>query len=297
MKKYNKYSILEKKNFKWIGLFLLPVLVIFAVFYVRPVCMMIYTSFTNWKGLGEPKFIGFKNYYLLFKNRDSVSAIKNLILWTLLAVFVHVPFGVLVAFVLQKKPFGYRLTRVVFMIPNIIAASAWAIIFRFIFKPDIGILNTIIRVFDKDFNVNWFYQMPYAFWGVAFTWLFFAVIITLIVTNDLTSIPAELMDAAKIDGATGWKIIRYIQLPLCRISIGTSCIVASSAIVSMYEMIDLTTGGGPGGATMSFGVLLVNALLNFNYGYANAIGILVFIIGLLELVIYNRLFRMNESVY
>lgn len=295
--KLKDYSVLERKNFKWIALFLLPTLIVFIIFYVRPLYVMLYTSFTRWKGMGDPEFIGLKNYYYLFTNSNSIHALKNLIYWTLLVVFVHVPWGVLVALVIESKPFGYRFTRVVFMIPNVISASAWAFIFRFIFKQEIGILNTIIRLFVKDFDVNWFYVKPYAFWGVTFTWIFFAVIPTLIVTNDLLAIPNEVSDAARIDGAGGWQIIRYIKLPLCRISIGTSCILSAGIAVSLFELIDLTTGGGPGGSTMSFGVLLVSNITGYNYGFANAVGIMMFVVGLIELLFFNKLFRMDESVY
>ena len=296
-KKLGGYSALERQNFKWIGLFLLPVLIIFTVFYVRPICVMIYTSFTTWKGIGKPTFAGLKNYRFFLKNSDARSAVRNTILWTLLAVFGHVSWGVVVAFVLQKKPVGYRLARTLFMVPNIISSAAWAIIFRFIFKQKIGILNTIIRVFDKDFDVNWFYKNPYAFWGVTFTWLFFAVVVTLVVTSDLMSIPTELLESAKIDGASGWQIVRNIQLPLCRNSIGTSCIIISTSVLSIFELVDLTTGGGPGGATLSFGVLLVHNILNYNYGYANTVGIVMFIFGIVELLLFYKIFRMDEPVY
>ena len=72
----------------------------------------------------------------------------------------------------------------------------------------------MIRVFDKDFSAQWFYQSPYAFWAVTLTWLFYAVIVTLIVLNDLMAIPKELIEAAKLDGANGWQLIRFVELPL-----------------------------------------------------------------------------------
>ena len=143
-----------------------------------------------------------------------------------------------------------------------------------------GVLNSVIRVFDKDFSVQWFYQSPYAFWAVTLTWLFYAVIVTLIVLNDLMAIPKELIEAAKLDGANGWQLIRFVELPLCRISIGTGMLCSITSRISMYEAIALTTAGGPGDDTMSLSVLLVRAITDYNYGFANAIGVIMFLRGL-----------------
>ncbi|MCD7820509.1 MAG: sugar ABC transporter permease [Lachnospiraceae bacterium] len=297
MKKTAKYGRLEKKNFKWIYLFLLPTVIIFVMFYVQPIFVMAWTSFTKWDGFNSPSFIGIRNYVRIFTNSSASASMRNLILWALIAMTLHVGFGVLVAFVLFYKPHGWKFTRSVFMIPNIISAAAWALIYRFIFNDQVGILNAVIRVFNKNFSVQWFYQSPYAFWAVTFTWLFYAVIVTLIVLNDLMSVPGELLEAAKLDGASGGQIVRFVQLPLCRISIGTAMLCSITSRISMYEAIALTTSGGPGDDTMSFSVLLVRAITDYNYGFANAIGVVMFIFGLIVMLVVNRAFRMNDSIY
>lgn len=297
MSKKTQYGKLEKKSFKYIYLFLLPTVIIFAMFYVQPICVMLVTSFTKWDGFNKPVFTGLRNYYRLLTNSSSAASMKNLVLWSLIAMTLHLGFGVLVAFVLYYKPIGWKFTRSVFMIPNIISAAAWALIYRFIFNDQMGILNTVIRVFNKDFSVQWFYQSPYAFWAVTFTWLFYAVIVTLIVLNDLMSVSDSLLEAARLDGATGWQIVRYVQLPMCRISIGTSMLCSITSRISMYEAIALTTSGGPGSDTMSFSVLLVRSISDYNYGFANTIGVVMFIFGLIVMGVINKVFRMSDPVY
>lgn len=297
MNKKTQYGKLEKKSFKYIYLFLLPTVIIFAMFYVQPICVMLVTSFTKWDGFNKPVFTGLRNYYRLLTNSSSAASMKNLVLWSLIAMTLHLGFGVLVAFVLYYKPIGWKFTRSVFMIPNIISAAAWALIYRFIFNDQMGILNTVIRVFNKDFSVQWFYQSPYAFWAVTFTWLFYAVIVTLIVLNDLMSVSDSLLEAARLDGATGWQIVRYVQLPMCRISIGTSMLCSITSRISMYEAIALTTSGGPGSDTMSFSVLLVRSISDYNYGFANTIGVVMFIFGLIVMGVINKVFRMSDPVY
>ena len=88
-----------------------------------------------------------------------------------------------------------------------------------------------------------------------------------------------------------------IQLPLCRNSIGTGVICAVTARIAMYEQIALTTAGGPGNDTMNIPLILVNSISDMKYGYANANGVIMFIIGLIILALVNKIFKMNESVY
>ncbi|WP_010240400.1 carbohydrate ABC transporter permease [Clostridium arbusti] len=288
---------LEKNNMLWIYLFLFPSILVFVSFYLFPIITVVTTSFTTWDGINSPKWVGLSNYSWLFHNEAFIMSMKNLLFWSLLSAIPHVAFGVLIALILFKKPFGGNFVKSVFMIPNIISVAAWAIIYKFIFNNDFGILNRIIRIFNPGFKANWFFESPYAFWAVTLTWLFYGVIVTLIVLNDLNAIPREIGEAAKIDGASGWQVLRNIYLPLCRISIGTSIILAITSRVGMYEAIALTTRGGPGNDTMSLSLILVKLIMDMKYGSANVIGMVMLIIGIAILLLINKLFRMNESVY
>lgn len=290
-------SKLEKRNYKWIYLFLLPSVLVFLVFYLQPILTVFYTSLTKWDGFNAPTFIGLENYINLFQNQAFLISLKNILLWSLIAATLHVGFGVLVAFVLYHRPKGWKVTRAVFMVPNVISAAAWAMIYKFIFNDSMGILNTLIRKFDPNFHVQWFYNSPYAFWAVTLTWLFYAVIVTLVVLNDLMAIPQELTEAARIDGASGWQITRYIHLPLCRNAIGTGIICSMTSRVAMYEQIALTTAGGPGDDTMNLPIILVKSIQDMKYGYANANGVIMFLLGLVILAVINKAFKMNENVY
>ena len=289
------YGKVEKRYFKWIYLFLLPSVIVFIMFYVKPIWTMVWTSFTKWDGFNDPSFIGMKNYVRVFTNSASAISLKNLLYWSIIAMTLHAGFGVLVAFVLYHHPKGWKFCRAVFMIPNVISAAAWALIYRFLFDDHVGLLNSAIRRIFPDFHLQWFYTSPAAFWAVTLTWLFYAVIVTLVVLQDLMAIPVSMDEAAHLDGATGWQLTRYIHLPLCRGAIGTSLLCSITSRISMYECIALTTGGGPGDDTMSLSVLLVRAITDYNYGFANAIGVIMFIFGLIIMAVINKVFRMGES--
>ncbi len=292
-----KLDKLGRKNLPWVYLFILPSVVVFLTFYLLPIVTVFVTSLTRWDGYNPPTFQGFRNYSLLLSRSVFLISLRNLLWWSLIAGTLHVGFGVLVAFLFSRRPVGWKAVRTVYMIPNVISGAAWAMIYRFIFNNDFGLLNGMIRVFAPGFNVKWLFQSPYAFWAVTLTWLFYAVIITLIVHADLMSIPAELHEAAHIDGATGLQIAWRIDLPLCRFSIGTSVILSITSRIAMYEAVALTTRGGPGDDTMNIPIILVNAITDMNYGYANAAAVSMFVLGIVTLVLVNWLFRMNRRVY
>lgn len=296
-KKTLRYGRLERRYFPWIYTFLLPTLAVFIVFYAEPIYTLLTTSLTKWDGFNDPEFLGLDNYVKIFTNSTAAVSLKNLLLWALLAMTLHVGYGVIMAFIWYYKPFGWKLSRAVFMIPNVISPAAFALIFRFLMNNEMGAVNVIIRNFFPEFNVQWFFQSPYAFWAVTFIWLFYSVVVSLIVYNDLCAIPSSFTEAAQIDGASPWDTIRRIYLPLCHNSIGTSIICSITSRIAMYEAITLTTGGGPGSDTMSLSVLMMRAITDYNYGFANAIGVVLVFFGIFVLVLVNKLFRMGESDY
>jgi raffinose/stachyose/melibiose transport system permease protein len=289
-------SKLERRNLPWIYAFLAPTLIMFLMFYLWPILTVIFTSFTRWNGMTSPQWAGLVNYRRLFGMKSFLISLKNLGLWALIAAALHTSFGVIVALAFFKNPPGWKFVRTVFMIPNVISGAAWAMIYRFLFNNEFGILNNVIRFFNTDFNVNWFFESPASFWAITFTWLFYAVVITLVVLSDLMAISQDVHEAARIDGASGWQVMTRIDLPLCRFSIGTSVIMGVTSRIGMYEAIALTSRGGPGDDTMSLSMILVKNISDYNYGLANANAMVMLVLGALIMLICNRAFRMNDPV-
>ncbi|SEN05671.1 carbohydrate ABC transporter permease [Paenibacillus sp. OV219] len=288
-----------KYNKLWVYLFIVPTLLVFLTFYFVPILTVFTTGFTEWNGFNAPKLVGFDNYKMIFTDDNSLTvSLINLFKWSIIAAFIHVPFGALVAFIIFKRPVGWRFVRGVFMIPNVIAVSAWAIIYRFIFNDQMGLLNNFIRKLGfSNFHTNWFFDTQYAFSAISLTWVFYAVIVTLLVLSDLMAIPKELHEAAKIDGATEAQIHWRINLPLIRGSLGTSVILSVIARITMFEAIFLTTKGGPGNSTYNISVMLYDGIINYQFGYANAVATIMIILGIGVLAITTKVFRMNKSVY
>ena len=281
----------------WIVLFLLPALAMFLLVYLGPLVTAVTTSFTKWNGMQAPRFIGLDNYLRLAASAKFQAAFGNTIKWVLAAAFIHVPFGVLVALVLFKRPRGWRFTRAVFMIPNVLGWTALSILFMFIYLPDAGILNGLIQSLGfSDFNRNWLYEPGSAFTAVTLIWLFFAAVITLITMSELMAIPESLADSARIDGASPLQIDLHINLPIIWPIVGTGIIIAVTSVLKAFEIIFLTTGGGPGDRTINISVIMVNRLLNSQeYGYANALALVLLLMGMAAILLVQWLFRLGRG--
>lgn len=226
-----------------------PTLVMFALVYLGPMILALVSSFTKWDGMQSMRFIGLENYVKIFRDSVFHASLWHTLFWAFLAVAVHVPFGVLVALVLKRKRRGWRFTRSVFMLPNIISRSALALMFVFIYKPDMGILNMLLKsVGLEHLTRNWLVDSQTAFLSVTNIWLWYAAVITLIVLAELSSISSEIEDAARIDGATAKQVDWYIYLPLLRRAIGTGAIVAVTSVFKEFESIYMTTNGEIGRA-------------------------------------------------
>jgi raffinose/stachyose/melibiose transport system permease protein len=293
----------RKKTFKsqnrlMIAFFLMPALGMFALLYLWPLGLSMVSSFCRWNGFEPMRFIGLNNYIELFHDPQFLGALWNSVKWALCAIFIHVPFGVLAALMLSRKFPGWRFVRSSFMLPNVISGSAMALLFMFIFKPDAGVLNSIIRIFKgPDFDINWLFDPKYAFISLTQIWLWYAAVITLITLSQLLSIPPELYEAAKIDGANEFQIDLLINIPLLKNAIGTGIIIAVTSVFKMFDIIFMTTNGGPGTKTINLAVMSVNAIITLNkYGYANAIGIFLLLIGGSVMALTTRSFRMHETV-
>jgi raffinose/stachyose/melibiose transport system permease protein len=282
----------------WYAVFLAPALLLFLLIYAYPVMVVFWTSFFDWKLLKPMEFVGLDNYVRLFtEDREFGVALRNTAVWVLLQSTVHVGIGILIALVLSKKPFGWKFVRTAYMIPIIISSAARAILFLNIFNPQMGLVNSAIRGLGfTNFTHNWYYDPHTSFWTVTLGWLLFASTITIIVMAEISTIPDSLLEAARIDGANSLQIDWFIILPMLRNIIGTSVILAATSMLKEFEMIFLTSQGGPNSMTLNLPLYLYkNAMTLNNYGYANSIGTFLIICGLVIVLLTTRLFRFGQT--
>ena len=136
---------------------------------------------------------------------------------------------------------------------------------------------------------RWLQDVMTSWPGQLLILLLFAGLVTILILADIASIPEDIYESARIDGASGWKIDWYFTLPLVRNTIGTSVILAATSMLKEFELIYMTTNGGPGIATLNLPLLIYKkALIEQNYGLANAMGVVTIAIGVLLIVLVNR---------
>ena len=290
---------MNTKNKKiWIFLFTIPCMILFALVYAAPIITVFYTSLCDYTAFNSPAFQGIKNFITIFSDSDFICSIRNTLLWVVLQSTIHVGVGLAMALVLRRKPKGWKFARTAYMIPNIIPTAATGVMFTLLLNPMFGIVKPIMDFLGIDYAMvpNLFGNSRYAFWTVTATWILYSGFNTIIFLAEMGAVSKEIYEAAAIDGATPWQADRYITLPLMRNVCGTCVTLASVAMVSQFDIIYMTTKGGPGTSTWNLPIYLYKAAtLENNYGKANAVGVVQIIIGITLVILIKGLFREKKE--
>lgn len=290
---------MNTKNKKiWIFLFTIPCMILFALVYAAPIITVFYTSLCDYTAFSAPAFQGIKNFITIFSDKEFVTSIRNTLVWVVLQSTLHVGVGLTMALVLRRKPKGWKFARTAYMIPNIIPTAATGVMFTLLLNPAFGIEKPFLDFLGVDYAMvpNLFGNSRYAFWTVTATWIFYSGFNTIIFLAEMGAVDKQIYEAAAIDGATPWQADRYITLPLMRNVCGTCVTLASVAMVSQFDIIYMTTKGGPGTSTLNLPIYLYKAAtLENNYGKANAVGVVQIIIGITLVILIKGLFREKKE--
>lgn len=303
-KKNSLKKMFSKKN-GFVLAFLMPAVLIWAVIYAYPLFNIFFTSFTKWnyKNFLAPEFLGwenlFDNYIKLFTvDRNFQVALVNSLKWVVLTMCVQMPFTVIVALVLSKKPLGWKFTRNVFIIPNIISTAAIGLIFLNIYSPSRGIITEICNMIWPGSDVSVLANPKLAFWGVTFSFILFGGSSCLLLLTQIFSIDPAIYEAAKVDGANEKQLDWMIRLPLMRPMIGTVSVMAANYGLLLYNEIALISQGGPDNATYSLSYYVYKTGLGstkLNFARANAAGVIQIVLGLVLVGLINKAFRTDEA--
>lgn len=284
----------------WIPVFLLPAVVLFLLIYAVPLLIVFGSSLFDYRlTSASMTFVGFDNYIRLFHDPDFLQALWNTVIWIVIQCTVHVALGTLIALILYKKPRGWKFVRTAYMIPNIISNAAIGMIFLNIFNPQYGVVNSVLKAVGLEhLTRNWLMVSETAFPSVTMIWLLFAGYTTTLVLAEALSIDESVLEAAKVDGATPFQTDLFVVLPLLKKIIGTTMVMAATYMLQMFDLIYITTNGGPGRTTTNLPLLLYGVYKGENnYGYANTIGVFIVIIGVVAMTVINKALRVNEEDY
>jgi len=277
--------------------FVVPALAVLVLLRIWPAIQSILLSFTSWDGIGEPIIVGLKNYYNLATDPVFLQALQNnLLLLLAVPVWVIVPFFVAVA--LRSRPFGWRVFRLAFFVPNVLSPVIVGIFFSVMLQPQ-GAVNTLLRSIGLGFiTQNWLGDPALALVTLASVviWSSFGVGV-LIFLAALGSVDDDLIAAARLDGAGWWRIQRSVILWEILPAIEFwAVLVLISTFSQLFPLVYTLTRGGPGYATYILDYNIYQEAFKFgNFGYASAIGVVLFALTLVLAVLQIWLFRRADK--
>ena len=273
--------VLRQMRRQWSAyLFLAPVLLLFAVFTFFSVGYAFYLSFHQWNILEPVKpFVGLDNYRRLVQDDRFHEAVVNTLYYTVASVPLTIGFGLFIALLLNNQIRARGLFRAFFYLPVITPLVIASIIWKWVYNGDFGLFNYyLIKLHLIDEPLLWLSDQNLAMPAVIITSVWKSVGFAMVVyLAGLQAIPEEYYDAAKIDGATGWRRLRDITVPL--LSTTTMFLVVVSVLGSfqVFTQIFVMTGGGPLGSTRTVvWYIYQTAFKNFDMGYAAALAFALF---------------------
>jgi ABC-type sugar transport system permease subunit len=269
--------------------YLLPAVVLVGVFLVLPFLWTAYWSFTNYGGLGAPQFAGLSNYLTLLQDPVLVTSFVNTFLWTVGSLLLPVGVGLLVA-VLTFELIGGALYRLPFLLPYALSGAVVGVLWSFVLRDD-GAFNVMLRAMGlEELTRSWLLSPPWNTLAMilAHTWQATGVSVVLFLVG-LQAIPRDPIEAARIDGATGWTLFRYITWPLLRPM--TVVVIGISLVNSLktFDVIWVMTQGGPYRSSETLAVTMYReTFVEFKYGYGAAIAVVLSVIVLSLSWLYLR---------
>lgn len=293
------YGKKKKKKSAAALLISLPALLLYTCVIIYPIINMVITSFYEWNGVPDsPKiFVGFQNYLKFFTDYTAQYAIKNILILMFSGLVFTIPLAFFLATVINKTFRGNRIFRVLYFMPVLINRVAIGLMFTFVFFPEIGPFPVLLEQLHIAENINILGNVDTAMWGVAFVYIWNDVGFQMIIfSSGMAALPADIYEAAELDGVTSWQKLRYITLPMMKSTLKISIVLLLTGAFKIFDLIMGLTGGGPGNVTQLPSTLLYSAAFTGSqFGYANAIAIMTVLICLLITAVVNSAFKEREG--
>ncbi|RVU85816.1 sugar ABC transporter permease [Leucothrix sargassi] len=274
-------------------LFLMPALIMFAVYVLYPIIQSISLSFYEWDGLGDKTWVGLANYSELFDDDRFWLSLKNNVIW--LVFFMLAPvIGLAIALFLNQEVAGIRLAKSLFFFPFVISQVVVGLVFAWFYDPGFGLLGHVMTFFGLEpisvlANEN---TVTYAI-IIAGLWPQIAYCMILYLTG-LNGLNPEQIEAARLDNAKGFKMLWHIILPQLRPATFIAIVVTVIGALRSFDLIAIMTDGGPYGSSSVLAYFMYEQSINsFRMGYGAAIATALFMI--MNIYIAFFLWRMLKA--
>jgi ABC-type sugar transport system permease subunit len=264
--------------------FIAPNFIGFAALTLVPIFMLFYVALTKWGALGDPEWIGLDNFTKMF-TRDArfVTALLNTLYYTIVHMPLTLAASLGLAVLLNRKMRGAAFFRTAAFFPYITSIVAVAMVWNLMFSPEYGPINQILRFIGIANPPGW---------TISSTWAMPAVIIVgtwremgyymLLFLAGLQTIPPELYEAAKLDGAGAWQRFWHVTVPCLRPTTFFVTVMLTIGSMKVFDLVFVMTEGGPGRSTLVISQLIwQEAFVEGDFGYASAVAVVLFLVCLL----------------
>ena len=279
----------------------LPAVILTLMFTIWPTLQALYLSFTNATSLGlNNKFVGLDNYIYMFHDKSFIQALTNTAKLMAVVPVITIFCSLVLAFVLnQCKLKEMVLYRTIFYFPNIVSLTVVGIIWSFVFHPNVGIVNKILGAVGlESLQRSWLGDSKTALWCIAFTLLWQAAGYYMVMhIAAMDGISPEIYESAPLDGASAWRKLISITMPLMKDIIGITFVLALSGTINLsFVLSQVMTGGGPNGASsVLLQYMYTQGFVNGNFGYAMAITVFTLAISVALSMLSRKLTDASEG--
>jgi len=269
-------------------LFLAPGIAFFALYVIIPIFQSFNISLYRWDGLGEARYIGVANYEQLFDDPAFYTSLMNNVKWLVLYLLA-IPGGLFIALFLNQQMRGMRFYKSLFFFPFVISQVVVGLVFAWFYNPSIGLLNPILDLFGLG-PMNVLGNPSTVTYGIiaAGLWPQIAYCMILYLTG-LNAVDPEQVEAARLDGAKGWRMLWYVILPQLRPATFIAVVVTVIGALRSFDMISVMTNGGPFGSSRVLAYYMFEVSLSeygFRMGYGAAIAVVLFLIMLVYIAFF-----------
>lgn len=279
----------------------LPAVILTLMFTIWPTVQALYLSFTNATSLGlNNKFVWLDNYIYMFHDKSFIQALINTAKLMAVVPVITIFCSLVLAFVLNQCKLKERvLYRTIFYFPNIVSLTVVGIIWSFVFHPNVGIINKILGAVGlESLQRSWLGDSKTALWCIAFTLLWQAAGYYMVMhIAAMDGISPEIYESATLDGASAWRKLVSITMPLMKDIIGITFVLALSGTINLsFVLSQVMTGGGPNGASsVLLQYMYTQGFVNGNFGYAMAITVFTLAISVALSMLSRKLTDASEG--
>jgi ABC-type sugar transport system permease subunit len=301
MKGYAEAKAAAKKKKPWLSfsvLFILPSFILYTLFVIYPTLNSVNLSFTSWDGVSpQIKYIGFDNFIEMWNSDRVHNALKNTLIMSVSLVLLENIVAIVLAMLVDQVRWFKNLFRSIFYFPVLLSGIVMGFVWAIIFNYNFGVISQLLeRIGLGILKIDWLGNPDYAMLAIIITTVWkgsgYYMIIYL---AGLQGIPAELNEAAAIDGANRWQQFRHITFPLLAGAMTVSVMLSMIGALKIFDQIAVMTDGGPGFATETMTYIVYKVGFGeLRQGYGTALSLVLFLLILIVSLIQVKLLRKRE---